>query len=94
MITKKVTVSTAGTLVQAATGSNTHRVKWMRLTTGANTNNVYWGQAGFTKNSTGCGGILPPSTSQTIEAFDAGFMLEELWFDADTNGNSVYLTVV
>jgi hypothetical protein len=88
----KTTVAAAGTPVQLSAPTGIQRSKWLIIQPLAgNTNNIYVGNKGMNKTTlAGVFAILAP-TAQPLPIFVEGASLnmEDIWIDADTNGNAV-----
>jgi hypothetical protein len=88
----KTTVAAAGTPVQLVVPTALFRAKWLIIQALAgNTNNIYVGVKGMNKGTlAGVFAILGP-TSQPFPIFCEGPSInpEDIWIDADTNGNAV-----
>lgn len=103
----KLTVTTAGTLLRVTSGQTdptarfvVHAVLFQAWRT--NAGRIYVGKAGFSKTTgTGLLGTLAIPTNNTLPTFSmaltlapAGIRLDDLWLDADTDGEGCSVSVI
>lgn len=90
LISKQVTVTTAGTAVQADSLDDANRVWWLRAHQGNTGENIYIGNDGANDVSS--------TTGLCLNKLDAPIpincRLKDLWVDADTNGDKLTLMTV